>query len=212
MSKTTKQKIAQVVLETLESAELEAIEELTNAIVGLSNNVSTLTSVLLKSPQVKAEPKDDVQGDLFNQPAPVPAVEPIKEESSPLLNQKKKPKKPTPVAQTKDEASKIVNEILDHIASLPIEEPAVQPEQSKEPVSLMEFTVLQGHVQFMLDRVVQEQGPEANAKFLNLAREKFVDFKVSKLAELPEDKYHIYFNSLKEAVQEKFGVYFPQFI
>lgn len=220
MSKTTKQKIAQVVLETLDSAELEAIEELTNAIVGLSNNVSTLTSVLLKSPQVKAEPKDDAQGDLFNQPAPAPVAEPKKPApavgvSTPPALKSSRPKKPAvqpaPVAQTKDEASKIVNEILDHIASLPIEEPAVQPEQSKEPVILMEFTELQANVQSMLNQVVQEQGPEANAKFLNLAKENFVGFKVSKLAELPEDKYHTYFSSLKEAVQKKFGVVFKQF-
>jgi hypothetical protein len=208
MSKTTKQKIAQVVLETLESAELEAIEELTNAIVGLSNNVSTLTSVLLKSPQVKAEPKDDVQGDLFIQLAPVPVVEPKKPApavgvSTPPALKSSRPKKPAvqpaPVVETKD------------IASLPIEEPAVQPEQSKEPVILMEFTELQASIQSMLDQVVQEQGPEANAKFLTLAKENFVGFKVSKLAELPEDKYHTYFSSLKQAVQEKFGVVFKQF-
>lgn len=201
MSKTTKQKIAQVVLETLESAELEALEELTNAVVGLSNNVATLTSVLLRNPSVKAEPKDDAQGDLFIQLAPV--VEPTKEESSPLVNQKKKPKKPAVQPEPVVESAPIEEPV---VQTAPIEEPVVQP------VVLMEFTELQANVQKLLDFLVQEKGPEANTEFLNLAREKFVDFKVSKLAELPEDKYHTYFQSLVRSAEDKFDIFLKGFL
>ena len=50
MTKLTKEKIGQIVLENIESAELEAIEELTQAITKLADNVENLTLALANKP------------------------------------------------------------------------------------------------------------------------------------------------------------------
>ena len=60
MTKLTKEKIGQIVLENIESAELEAIEELTQAITKLADNVENLTLALANKPLARPIQTDTI--------------------------------------------------------------------------------------------------------------------------------------------------------
>lgn len=184
MTKLTKEKIGQIVLENIESAELEAIEELTQAITKLADNVENLTLALASKPLARP-----IQTDIISHSETV------------LKTQEVLPA--TPKTKKKRVVEPVVEPAIEPVFQ-PVDQPVDQPVVEQIPhISLVEFTTLFEQAR---ESVTKKFGEDKDAKVIELARSVCKEFKVEKFSHIPDDRLGYCWTVLLNTIKTEFNI------
>ena len=196
MTKLTKEKIGQIVLENIESAELEAIEELTQAITKLADNVENLTLALANKPLARP-----IQTDIISHSETVLKTQ----EVLPATPKTKKKRVVEPVVESVVEP--VVEPVVESVVQPVVEsvvQPVVQPVVEQIPhISLVEFTTLFEQAR---ESVTKKFGEDKDAKVIELARSVCKEFKVEKFSHIPDDRLGYCWTVLLNTIKTEFNI------